>query len=105
MNIRFEYLYRDAGNFKRWGEIVFSNPGDIGEKLIASMAEDALIDSLYFVASKARIPDLHFSDYNEQLDHDWHEMHEFQPTTDVVSDSENRTIDEFLESLRYASMP
>ena len=105
MKIKFEYLYRDAGNFKRWGEVVFSNPSNISKKLLTSMAGDALIDGLYFVASKAGIPDLHFSDYNEQLDHGWHEMHEFQPTTDVVSDPENRTIDEFLESLRYASMP
>ena len=23
-----DYLYRDAGNYKKWAEIVFSNPGE-----------------------------------------------------------------------------
>ncbi len=25
MNIAFEYLYRDAGNYKNWNTVVFSN--------------------------------------------------------------------------------
>ena len=26
MNLRMDYLYRDAGNYKNWGEVVFANP-------------------------------------------------------------------------------
>ncbi|MGZ8190001.1 MAG: hypothetical protein ACXWTS_02080 [Methylococcaceae bacterium] len=69
MNVRFEYLYRDAGNFKNWGEIIFANPNNIEIDFITKKAEDALIERLYFVASKADIPDLHFEQYNRQLDH------------------------------------
>jgi len=29
MNILFEYLYRDAGNNKKWGEVVFHNKENI----------------------------------------------------------------------------
>jgi len=39
MNVRFEYLYRDEGNFKNWGEIVFFNPRNINAVLVAAMAE------------------------------------------------------------------
>ncbi|KMP12048.1 hypothetical protein UZ36_02470 [Candidatus Nitromaritima sp. SCGC AAA799-C22] len=103
MNIRFEYLYRDAGNFKNWGEIVFTNPSGITVEIISSMAEKVLIDQTYFVANKANVPDLYFEVYNEQLDHGWHEVHTFQTTSEVQNDQYHRTIDEFVESLRDAS--
>lgn len=59
MNVRFEYLYRDAGNFKNWGEVIFSNPLNFNIKFIALMAEKILIEQPYFVAINAGIPDLH----------------------------------------------
>jgi len=74
MNIRFEYLYRDAGNFKKWGDIVFSNPHNIDIHFATLIAEKVLIDKTYFVAIKAYIPDLHFIDYVAEIDHDWHEF-------------------------------
>jgi hypothetical protein len=39
MSVRFEYLYRDAGNFKNWGEVVFFNPLNINAVLAMAMAE------------------------------------------------------------------
>ncbi|MDD5174980.1 MAG: hypothetical protein PHQ05_00975 [Sterolibacterium sp.] len=104
MNIRFEYLYRDAGNFKNWGEIVFSNPRDITADLVASMAEKVLIDQTYFVAAKAGLPNLHFAEYNELLDHGWHEASTFEPTNEAPNDQQHRSIEQFMESLRYASV-
>jgi hypothetical protein len=102
MNIRFEYLYRDAGNFKNWGDLVFSNPHNIKADLIKSMAENVLIDQAYFVASKADVPDLHFKEYDEQLDHGWHEVQSFLPTKEAPNDPRGRSIEEFIESLRFA---
>lgn len=103
MNIRFEYLYRDAGNFKNWGDVIFSNPRNLSADLIASMAEKVLIEQLYFVARKAGVPDRHFNEYNEELDHGWHEVSAFQPTDDVPNDPQGRDIEEFIKSLRCAS--
>lgn len=103
MNVRFEYLYRDAGNFKKWGEIIFSNPRNIDIDLVATMAEDVLIDHAYFVASKADVPDLHFVEHNEELDHDWHELSMFQATDDPPNDSQGRDVEKFIESLQCAS--
>ena len=104
MNIRFEYLYRDAGNFKKWGDVVFSNPRGITPEAATKMAEEALIDSNYFAATKAGVPDLHFPDYNEQLDHGLHEMHGFFPTNETPTDREDRTVEEFVRSFRAASV-
>ena len=71
MNVRFEYLYRDAGNFKSWGEVVFSNPHDVRADTIASMADQFLIDHAFFVAAKVDVPDLRFAEFIEVLDHGW----------------------------------
>jgi len=102
MNVRFEYLYRDAGNFKNWGEVVFSNPRNINADVVAAMADKVLIDHAYFVASKASVPDLHFAQHIEELDHDWHEVCAFQPTDDAPNDPQGRDVEEFIESLQCA---
>lgn len=104
MNIRFEYLYRDAGNFKNWGEVVFSNPHAVPADVVASMAEKVLIDRTFFVATKAGVPDLHFVEYSEELDHGWHEVHAFLPTDKPSNDARARNIEEFVEALRSASI-
>lgn len=103
MNVRFKYLYRDAGNFKNWGEIVFSNPNDINCDFIKSTVENMLIEKLYFVANKADVPDLHFEEYKEQFDHNWHEIHNFEPTEEAANDLQGRNIEEFIESLRCSA--
>jgi len=102
VNVRFEYLYRDAGNFKNWGELVFSNPHNINVDRVKSIAANVLIDQAYFVANKANVPDLHFKEYNDQLDHGWHEVHAFAPTEEAPNDPHKRNIEEFIESLRCA---
>jgi hypothetical protein len=60
MNVRFEYLYSDAGNFKSWGELVFPNPHNINVDRVKSIAVNALIDQACFVANKADVPESHF---------------------------------------------
>ncbi len=102
MNIRFEYLYRDAGNFKNWGELVFSNPHNINVNLLKTMVENVLIDQAYFVAFKADVHDLYFKEYNDQLDHSWHEFHAVAQTEEANNDPLGRNIEEFIESLQFA---
>lgn len=104
MNVRFEYLYRDAGNFKRWGEVVFSNANNVDADSLTAIAEEALrMDHLYFVASEVDVPDLHFADYIEVLDHGWHEIHAFHFTDDAPNDAQTRDFEMFAESLLRAS--
>ena len=105
MNIRFEYLYRDAGNNKLWGDVVFANPEHLSIEELTGMAEAGLIDGLNFVAREVKVPELRFPDYDQELDHDWHEFHALELTSDAPADSEMRTIDEFLSSVRLACAP
>ncbi len=105
MNVRFEYLYRDYGNFKNRGEIIFANPNNLTTDDITKMAGDVLIQEASFVAYKANVPDLHFKEYgyDEELDHGWHEFHLFALTEETPNDLLGRNIEEFIKSLRLAS--
>jgi hypothetical protein len=102
MNVRFEYLYRDAGNFKNWGEVVFSNPSNISVESVAAMAAETFrVGPAYFVASQMGVPDLHFPERDEELDHDWHEVHAFHSTDDDQSDPQGRNFETFIELLKH----
>lgn len=100
MNICMEYLYRDAGNYKNWGAVVFSNPGNISAKMAEKMANDALIDQSYFVAEKIGVPDLHFSSYNAELDHNWHEFYAFSETDVAADDRHGRSVEELIQYIK-----
>lgn len=104
MNIALEYLYRDYGNYKKWGVVVFSNPNNLPLKTISSMIQNCFMDDLYFSANKLGIPSLHFDDFDEELDHCWHEFHRFFPTEEKPDDPQNRTIEEFIEFLNIGAI-
>ena len=105
MKIRFEYLYRDAGNCKRWGAVVFANSRGMTAEAIAALADAALIDHSYFDADAAGVPDLHFPERIEKLDHGWHEAHGFVATSHVPTDAARRDVEAFLETLRRSCSP
>ncbi len=56
-NIKFTYLYRDAGNYKKWGEVVFGNPEELTLKLIARDLREAFLQDGLFIAHQVRVPD------------------------------------------------
>lgn len=74
MNIRFNYLYRDAGNFKQYGSEEFRNPMNLSLAEIETKLQQSLIDGMYFVAEDVNLPALQRYDYDAALDHDWHEF-------------------------------
>ncbi len=99
MNIRFEYLYRDAANYKNWGEVVFSNHQQLKPSLIETKIKQHLIDSEFFVAEAVKLPLLKFAERIESLDHDWHQFHAVIPTNEPVDDLEKRDISVLIDSL------
>ena len=60
MNIEFEYLYRDCGNFKNFGKVVFTNKRSLSAKRIHEKVLSAAIPELFFRASDLALPDLFF---------------------------------------------
>lgn len=74
MEIMFEYLYRDAGNFKKWGGVVFRNDQRLDLQSLDAQIRSLLIDEEYFIAEKVGLPVLYFDNHYEHLDHGWHEF-------------------------------
>lgn len=74
----FEYLYRDAGNSKSWGEILLT--GRLNEKDIATMRSHFDSQEL-FIAEQIGIASLRENlwiqcqtTHSDTLDHAWHEF-------------------------------
>ncbi|MCW4470637.1 hypothetical protein OGH69_16820 [Flavobacterium sp. MFBS3-15] len=84
MNIKLNYLYRDASNYKNYGSVVFSNSNHVSLRSIESAIRQNLIDSEYFVAEIWQLPSLFFSEQNKD-DHIWHEYESVEFTYDNVN--------------------
>ncbi len=48
-SIKFNYLYRDGGNFKVWGCEIFSNPDSISPNKIEERIKHSLIDGEFLI--------------------------------------------------------
>jgi hypothetical protein len=96
-NIKFHYQYRDAGNYKNPGNVVFALNTDLTIEDATEKIREHLFDEEFFDPIKWQIPPVFFEDEeeDEELDHDWHEFLELQWTTDPETDS--RTFEQFLK--------
>lgn len=103
MNTKLKYLYRDAGNNKKWGEVVFTNNENINLPRIESMLRDVLIDNEFFMAKQSGLPELSFPQSDKKLDHDWYEYSELNNTTDPSNDMYNRDITDFIKLVEQTS--
>lgn len=105
MNIRFNYLYRDAGNYKAYGSVVFHGAGSVLVADAEMELERSLIEGNYFVAADVEVPDLRPAALDCTLDHDWHEVECLEECDDPVDDQLNRTIDQFVKAMKRACSP
>jgi hypothetical protein len=94
MNIKFNYLHRDAGNYKVFGSVVFSNPDNLIISEIDSIVNHNLIEWLYFLPNECNIPRLAFPEFIEEMDHPWNEYESVELTDEEPTD--DRTIQNFL---------
>ncbi len=92
---KVEYLYRDAGNWKFWGEFVLSGAVTFAE------IEVLLFDRLWFTPEEIGVESLTPKIRNED-DHPLHEIHEMTlvPTADALM-----TAEEFIARLEKARFP
>lgn len=103
--VRFNYLYRDAGNYKSWGELVFPNPENLDIKEIDAQLRKCFEREAFFIADQVDVPNV-FIFATENLnsdDHCYHEYAEVESIVSLESEVENRTIKEFLNQVRMAS--
>jgi hypothetical protein len=97
MNVCFEYLYRDAANYKNWGEVILEAEIDTDILEIENKVRDALIDGEFFVAENTELPTLYFQNKKSEDDHGWHEFSAVSLTD--KSPTVRQTIDSLIRAL------
>ena len=105
MPVKFSYLYRDAGNYKAWGEVVFGNPENIPlNELDARLRKPFEVDGL-FVAHQVSIPEvfLYLSGELTDDDHCYHEFFSLELTDEKPNDHLGRSIKQFVEQVEEES--
>lgn len=104
--VRFEYLYRDADNYKKYGELFFNNPLDQSMNSLERHITSLLIDQVWFVAHQINIPNLFLFDSFKpnDADHCYHEFVSVQTQTKGLElDSTEGSIDELITRIENAS--
>jgi hypothetical protein len=83
--ILFEYLYRDAGNYKLYGSVVLNNHYLLSISQIEALIKISFIDGGWFDPVRCGIPPLAFEVYGQDLDHGWHEVTRISFTSEPAS--------------------
>lgn len=86
-NIKFNYLYRDAGNYKEFGETIFTNQESKSLQEIELAIRKNLIEGEFFIPEKWNILRLTFDSYSPELDHDYHEFESVEVTDENPTES------------------
>lgn len=104
-NVEFEYLYRDASNYKFRNSVVFTNPSAMS----LAEAEERIASSLdgreFFISDQIRIPET-FPFLDGPPTEDDHCLHHFaalSSTIESANDLHGRSIIEFVEEIEKAA--
>lgn len=81
-NIKFNYLYRDSGNFKKYGSVIFANPNNIDLSELETLIKSKLIDETWFYAEEWGVPDVFTKMIDFRIDPTWHEFESAEYTTE-----------------------
>lgn len=104
-NIKFNYMYRDAGNFKVWGEVIFKNVAPVNIELLDTKLRQAFDDNL-FIANQINVPEL-FLELDGKLtsnDHCYHQYENVEHTLEFPTDVFDRSIYQFIEQVELESL-
>ena len=97
-NIEFSFLYRDAGNYKTFSSVVFSNPTNLELENIRQIIQTSCNSNQNFEPNSWGIPNIFTEPYDPELDHDWYEFSDVSETDQEPNDV--RTLSEFLEIVK-----
>jgi hypothetical protein len=102
-NIKFKYLYRDGGNYKKYHSIVFRNTQNHSVELLNHRLEEVFWSNIFFVASQIKLPELFFEDFPNDDDISFHEFDGIELTPEKPNDPLNRSIEDFVDEVRLES--
>ena len=97
--IRFNYLFRDSGNYKKFGSKKFSNPDQLTIEEIEQKIRQNLIDQAYFYPDQVDIKKFKFHRYLD--DYSWYEFDSIEVLSNIdYADKKMESINDFLLRLK-----
>ena len=99
MNVCFEYFYRDSGNFKTFGDVVFQNKQGLNVSDVEEEIRQNLIDQQFFYTEEIQIESLLTPEAVTDVDPTWHEFQSLTETDQKVNDIANRDICDVIKLL------
>lgn len=100
LNIKFNYRYRDYGNYKNNGVAIFTNPNGYSLEMVDAGIKTFLLEDKLFRASRWGLKDLHFDNYDDENDHPYHEFISVELTNEPAT--EEITAAQFCKKIRTA---
>jgi hypothetical protein len=97
--IKLNYLYRDYGNYKEYGFVVFRNPNNLSIEKVETEIRNRLLDETWFLHFQWNLPDLHFEKTDFEQDHPFHEFESLEAIADVENPIDS-AIEEFLQQIK-----
>ena len=101
-NIQLSYLYRDSGNYKNFGSVVFVNSSNNELSIVEKHIKSRLFDGCWFYAHHWQLPDLRFFDVNDS-DPTWHEFESVDYTDEPASTA--LSLEEFMSLIEKLARP
>ncbi len=104
-NVEFEYLYRDASNYKFWNSAIFANPSVMS----LAEAEERITRSLdgreFFIADQIRVPESfpYVNSSPTEDDHCFHTFASLNATTEAPNDTHGRSVLELVREIERAA--
>jgi hypothetical protein len=98
LNLKLNYRYRDAGNYKQFGSVIFLNPSQLSVEEATKLIQEKLISGDFFVPQNWNLPPLHFHPYDSELDHDYHEFESWELTEEAATDQRDARV--FLNKIK-----
>lgn len=101
LNLKLNYRYRDAGNYKQFGSVIFENPSRLSIEEATKLIQEKLISSEFFVPIDWNLPTLYFHSYDPELDHEYHEFESWEETYEQANDT--RDVRDFLNGIQMGN--
>lgn len=106
MNTQFNYLYRDASNYKKPGQIVLRGLPAAGVEAFDTALKAFLSDGQFFIAGQIAVPEVFLwsgpGAYKVgENDHCWHEYSDVESVKTIATDE--RTPEQFLLAVEAAN--
>jgi len=102
-NIKFSYLYRDSGNYKKFTSIIFSNPNNIDLSKVEDLIKSKLIWDQWFYTDEWKLPEIFPDICDFRIDPTWHEFECVEYTNDEPNNS--MPLDELMDVIKEVKGP